>query len=422
MSDVITQLFELDVTNAVQSSISRKKPLFVYSSTGDDSMTQKFLVSNGNPIDSVVTLLSSGYVCLKIQMGLPEFQQFKQIYRAAMAPSFTILTGGKAAAQVKESLSVTLFAKLIEKHAARKDTEVTLPATSSHTPTSVEKHKSEYARQKHEQAMERQRLRALIAADRRETRLTPRIKEKARDLNLPAGQALGQTDNYVLSVRLLDGEMVKGEFKCDLTLLDVKRWIEREKNVILISSESGQSGIMTRPGFPEPSRIAFYSPGTNVTYTEPQELCRLRDLDLYPRLALILKAEYEEEILNASAKSSTWRQFGGRLSTMLLALYEFFDYGVDDARRDYQALNSPVEEVSNDEEEEIPHFALLSTDTALPAGHPEEVEVPEEKEKVEEIREMDYSLVGLTRQGTPAPSGTSRVQMGKSESERDDVA
>lgn len=411
LSDVITKLFVQNVTSAVQDSVTSKRPLFVYAATGKDLMTQKFLVSNGKPNDFVLSALAQNFVCLKIQAGLAEFKQFQEVYKAALAPSFTVLVDGRPSGQIKESQSPELFAKLIEKHVPG----LNLLSLACLTPTSVEKHKSEFARKKKEEAKERERLRALIAADRRETRISSGIQKKEKKQNsLPAGK----TEKFVLSVRLLDGEMVRGEFEGTNTLMDVKRWIENEKNVILTLSENGLSGIMTRPGFPEPSHIAFYAPGTNVTYTEPQELCRLRDLDLFPRLALILKAEYDEEILNAPTKTSLWRLVGGKMSSMLLALYVFFDYGIDDAQRDYQAMNASPEVG----EEEISHFALLTLDAALPAS-PEKPEKDDKKEKTEKkemVQEMDYSLVGLTRLGTPAPSGTSRINVAGSDPEIDE--
>lgn len=408
MSDVITQLFVQNVTSAVQDSVTSKRPLFVYATTGKDMMAQKFLVSNGKPNDLVLGTLSQNFVCLKIQAGLAEFKQFQEVYKAALAPSFTIFVDGTPSGQIKESQSPELFAKLIEKHVPGSS----LLSLACLTPTSVEKHKSEFARKKKEEARERERLRALIAADRRETRMSSGVEKREKKVK---NQSAGRNEKFVLSVRLLDGEMVKGEFEGTSTLMDVKRWIENEKNVILTLSENGLSGIMTRPGFPEPSHIAFYAPGTNVTYTEPQELCRLRDLDLFPRLALILKAEYDEEILNAPTKVSMWRLVGGKMSTMLLALYVFFDYGLDDAQRDYQAMNA-----SEVGEEEISHFALLTLDATLPAS-PEEPEKDDKKEKKEMLQEMDYSLVGLTRLGTPAPSGTSRINVGGSDPETEEL-
>lgn len=417
MSDVITQLFEQSVALSVQTSISTQKPLFVYISTAEDSMAKSFLMADSKLNGSVVNILSSGYVCLKILNGLAEFIQFKKMVPSALAPSFTIVKNGKLEGVVKELLQYDAFVQLLLKHAKSTTTHVPSAKTAPRSPSSVEKHKSDFARHKHEEAEERKRLRALIDADRRERQATAKYNEKKTTAKQASQHKKVTTDRFVLSVRLLDGEIVKGEFTGDQTLMDVKRWIEAGQNVNLTSSQSGL-GIMTKPGFPEPSHIAFYAPGTRVTYTEPQELCRLRDLNLFPRLALILKPEYDDEALNTPNKSNLWRLAGAKISTVLLALYSFFDYGVDDAHRDIQSLSSLADEVHEVVEEEISHFALLMKDSTRPSEQP--IDEILEVKKEEPVKELDYSLVGLTRLGTPAPSWTSRLHMSKTDLSQED--
>lgn len=412
MSDVITQLFQVDVSSAVSKSISTKKPLFVYSTAADDCLVEKFLSPLGTPDASVVNQLLHGFVCLKIAQHLDGFRHFQHIYPAATAPSFTVVDGGKIQGVVTSTLTSAHFAALIEKHAGD-----FLPH-SSKRPSSVEKHKSAFAQKQSEEKAERQRLRALIDADRREMRAANRHGVGSVSTRVPPHASVS-ADKYMLSVRLLDGSNMRGEFDAHNTLMDVKRWIEAEHDIDLTSSDSGLLGLVTKPGFPEPSRIALYAPGTNVTFSVAQELCRLKDLDLCSRLALILKPEYDDlSALHAPTEPTVLTQASAKASNMLLALYSFFDYGVDDAQRDIQALGVPEEEVGK-ANEEISHFSLLAKDSTRAVELPVDAE-EREAEKKNEVKEVDYSLVGLTRLGTPAPSGSSSMYLSGDLSAKDD--
>lgn len=404
MSDVITQLFELDVSCAVSKSISTKRPLFVYSTAADDCLVDKFLSPLGTPDTSVINQLFHGFVCLKIAQNLDGFRHFQHIYPAATAPSFTVVDGGKIQGVVTLKLTAAHFAALIEKHAAD------LQPPSVKRPTSVEKHKSAFVQQQSEEKAERQRLRALIDADRREMRAATNHHGASSVSSRAPPHASVSADKYMLSVRLLDGSNMRGEFDAHSTLMDVKRWIEAEHDIDLTSSDPGLLGMVTKPGFPEPSRIALYAPGTNVTYSAAQELCRLQDLDLCSRLALILKPEYDDlSALHAPTEPTVLTQASAKVSTMLLALYSFFDYGVDDAQRDIQALSVPEEEAGK-ANEEISHFTILAKDSARAVELPGDAE-KHEAEKKNDVKEVDYSLVGLTRLGTPAPSGSSSMYL-----------
>lgn len=408
MSDVITQLFEMDVSSAMAKSISTKKPLFVYTTTANDSLVEMFLSPLGTPDSSVINLLSRRFVCLMVAQNLDGYRRFQHIYPSVTAPSFMVVDGGNVKGVATASLTPSEFEMLIATPATNSSRE---PQISENRPTSVEKHMSEFARHQHEEREERQRLRALIDADRRERRSAANQHNKFAASTPAPPHVSVSADKYVLSVRLLDGSNMRGEFDGNSTLMDVKRWIESEQDINLTSTESGSLGMMTKPGFPEPSRIAFYAPGTNVTFTVPQELCRLKDLDLCSRLALILKPEYDDlSTVPAPTEPALLSQTGAKVSTMLLALYSFFDYGVDDAQRDLQALSASDDD-DEDAEEEISHFSLLAKDSTRA------VELAVDSEKRDAVKkdvkevEVDYTVVGLTRHGTPAPSGSSSIYM-----------
>lgn len=413
MSDIVTQLFGHSVASAVESCSTTKKPLFVYVSTDTDKLAETFLVSDAAGSDSVLHILSTNYVCLKLAHLSPEYLLFKQMVLSVEAPSFSIVKDGKLEGVITPLLKSNALVQLLTRGSALQTSSSSRTTT---TPRSVEKHMSEFARKKLQDSEERRRLRALIDADRREMRASAKYAQERSQSSKVASVPRTSADSYVLSVRLLDGEMMKAEFSGDKTLMDVKRWIEAEQNINLTDESSDLPG-MIKPGFPEPSHISFYSPGTRVTYSKPQELCRLRDLDLFPRLALILMPQYDNDAtITAPTKSTIWRQAGSKAAMLLLALYSFFDYGVDDAHRDMQSLSS-LEEALEDEVQ-IPHLALLIKEPASPSETVDDEE--ESGKKKETIKELDYSLVGSTRLGTPAPSGTSRMQVNVADLGHDD--
>lgn len=412
MSDVITQLFDLDISSAVAHSLSAEKPLFVYTTTANDKLVETFLTPQGSPDVPTVTRLAAGFVCLKIAHNLEGFRHFQHIYADATAPAFTVLVGGKTQGVVTEDLDYSDFMQLIDEYAAG-TADPSHRIVISKRPNSVENHKSAFAPNRSEDKIVRALHHTHIAVEGRDTdvasnslndtfsqSLDPQPSQASKPV--PQSKQAPSPETFVLSVRLLNGSTMKGKFSADSTLMDVKRWVEAEQEIDLTSTEAGLLDMFTKPGFPEPSRIAFYAPGTNVTYSVPQELCRLRDLDLCSRLALILKPEFHDlSALHAPVKPTLLSKTSAKLSTMLLALYSFFDYGVDDAQRDFGTSDT------EDEVDEIPHFTIVAKDAARAVEPPVEVRVPLAKEEAE----MDYSLVSLARLGTPAPSGSSSLHM-----------
>lgn len=192
-----------------------------------------------------------------------------------------------------------------------------------------------------------------------------------------------------ISIRLPSGATVKGTFDAGRTLKHVGRWLEREHNVLLASEKD--YATVYRSDLPEPVRYAFFCPGTRVTFCESQEFCQLNTLGLAPRLVLILKPEYDTRALEAHANYSTFSAAQAKLTSMLQALYSFFDYGVDDAQRDLQSITK---------DEPVTAPAFLSMDATNNSSSRIMVSpMPLENDVQPEILAETVS-----REGTPAPA------------------
>lgn len=199
----------------------------------------------------------------------------------------------------------------------------------------------------------------------------------------------GSTDSdarVALSIRLPSGETVQGTFDASNTLKFVGRWLEREHNVLLASEKESNPNYSS--GLPEPLRYAFFCPGTRVTFCEGQEFCQLKALGLSPRLALILKPEYDTRALEANANYSMLLAAQSKVTAMLHALYSFFDYGVDDAQRDLQSMTKDDLPIA------FPGYLPMdpANRTSNPIIHPA-IDVDE--------LQPEYLAEEITRQGTP---------------------
>ncbi|GEQ71749.1 hypothetical protein JCM33374_g5435 [Metschnikowia sp. JCM 33374] len=170
----------------------------------------------------------------------------------------------------------------------------------------------------------------------------------------------------VLSIRLMEGGSVLAQFNTSDCLMDVKRWLQQELNLSLVPEEDISISRYSNIGHFEPSRYAFFYPATRKTFSEAQEFLKLEDLGLCPRSALILRPDYDENAMRAAreAENNSVKKLSSNISHLLQALYSFFDYGVDDARRDLQDISEQVEA----EYLQPPHFLGLSGPAAPSAS------------------------------------------------------
>lgn len=153
------------------------------------------------------------------------------------------------------------------------------------------------------------------------------------------------TKPCILSIRLMHGETVQATFDASDNLKDVKRWLQQEKNLSLIPEEDEAVSRYVSIGNFEPSRFAFFFPATRTTFSEAQEYSRLEDLGLCSRLAILLRPDFDENAMNAAraAEAGSFKKLAKKTKHMLLALYQFFDYGVDEAQRDFQEFTDQMD-------------------------------------------------------------------------------
>lgn len=149
-----------------------------------------------------------------------------------------------------------------------------------------------------------------------------------------------------LSIRLMDSSILKKEFHEDQSLLDVKRWLQKHDIIPNKPQDDEIISNYVQIGYLEKFRYAFFSPATRKTFTESEELLRLKDIGLTSRVSLILRPDYDPnaqtEQVGTDIKNS-WRLATSRMYNILQALYLFFDYGVDEAQRDLQDFTDSLE-------------------------------------------------------------------------------
>lgn len=286
--------------------------------------------------------LFANYHCYKITAGTPEYAAFVQQYPLSSAPSFNIVSHKVQRIFSAEDAPEQFLAFLQQKEA-------------DNDPNCTKENLS-------------------------------KIMGKSGD------NGVGKKEpRVVLSIRLLTGETVQGSFDPNTTLKAVGRWLESEHGVLLTSGKENSQNYNS--GLPDPLRYAFFCPGTRVTFCEGQEFCQLKSLGLSPRLALILKPEYDVRALEAHANYSTLAAARSKFAAMLLALYSFFDYGVDDAQRDFQSMTMDDVPIA------VPGF--LPMDAAGMANTTIGPTLSAMDGKGEQNSE--YLAEVVSREGTPAP-------------------
>lgn len=166
----------------------------------------------------------------------------------------------------------------------------------------------------------------------------------AEDEQCPGGDAPSRM--CTLAVRLMDGSVVKSDFDENLCLVDVKRWLQLESYIPPAPEDDEIISNYVRIGYAEKFRYAFFYPSTRHTFTESEELLRLKDIDLNNKVMLILRPDYDPSAKPAEFKEEmkrSWVLVLNRVGNVLQGLYQFFDYGVDEAREDLQDFTERLE-------------------------------------------------------------------------------
>ncbi|RCK60865.1 UBX domain-containing protein 7 [Candida viswanathii] len=455
MSSHIDHLFSSSVQQAVASTVQLQKPLFVYltQATTDES-GDEFL---SRFIDEEITeVLDKNFVLLKLIESTPDFGYFKQLFKVVKLPSFYIVNLGKVEGVVSSETDKNDFLALVQRLASQRTVASSTPtqsntpvqdntpvATSTHTQTSTpgqstpassppppttrtatstsetnrrtsmsehditaKKYKEQVEKARREKLEEKKRLRALLEADRREQEL--RRKEEvaaARQGSLATGtdtstipKSSSSASICFLSIKLFDGSTIKHEFKAEDTLSDVRKWLDSE--IEIIQPASSMPSFATS-AYLHPTGYVFHRPVLpRVTYLEEQESNTLKDLELTPRSALILKPTYDETDPHSPNASGERAGFFGSIVSGVgkvgSALFAFFDYGVNSPyhqhqqhqhqqqqqqqqqqnqqqNQDHPGLDSPLHN-SNENLEDLQ--TLLSDPLPFNLGHPGAVGAP----------------------------------------------
>lgn len=302
-------LFSPSWDAASRASALLRQPMFVHLSDGDD-MVKRYI--DLNETYDIAKALKQNFVCVtQHEVVVEELQEVQR-------PLFTIYDSGEIKGTFVDG--------------SREEFEEFL---RNYVPQLPEKHSREARLLKRlsEREEDLSRIRAQIEADKKERVSQRRYSMEKNAVKPPKRQKSPVSDTQCkLSIRLLDGETVQGTFSSSQTLRDVKRWIERERGLVL-SPERDDA----LPSFAHTSALALnhyafcYLGVPRVTFSVGQELTKLGDLGLSPRLALILKP------VQGDSKSlpGLWASLTGKAKYVTSALYTFFDYGLEDAERDF---------------------------------------------------------------------------------------
>ena len=268
--------------------------------------------------DQTTAIIKSNFILLKLTQNTVEFGYFSQLFKDLIVPSFYIVNEGKIEAVISNDTTKEEFIKIIGKltkkvkssdnvstrenisnennvvieNLARNNSQ-----SSSDHDKSVRKYQEKVARMRQERIDEKKRLRALLEADQKERKLKEQENanvESKLSVHSPSSRktSTSSTNSCVLSIKLFDGSTMKCEFKSQDTLIDVRKWLDSEVEIIP-PAKSMPSFATT--AYPYPTGYAFHRPALpRVTYLEEQESNTLANLDLTPRSALILKPTYNE--------------------------------------------------------------------------------------------------------------------------------
>ncbi|KAI5953357.1 hypothetical protein KGF54_002728 [Candida jiufengensis] len=359
MSDLIDNLFNTSVQSAVQLTNQTKKPLFVYIQSVNSAINVDFL--NKFIDNKSISTSKTNFILLKLIENSTEFEYFTQIYKNLIIPSFNIVKEGKLEAVITNNTTIQEFENIMMKFSKKSidtinnlspssSTSINQNQNSTTTPTintqnsnltdhdiSVLKHKQIVAQSKKEQLKEKQRLRELLKADQRERE--SRIKEEQKkhiqepQTALEKPKSTIEHQDCVLAIKLFDGSTIKKEFNSNESLIDVRKFLDEDINIIPSTSNMPSFASTT---YLYPTGYSFHRPTLpRITYTEEQESTSLQALDLTPRSILILKPIYSESQSNNVSpynEKGIFKNLYKGVGKLGNALMSFFDYGVDDLR------------------------------------------------------------------------------------------
>lgn len=364
------------VQPAVHESLKTGKPLFVFlSEEGEQSTTfvDRLLPLEGDILDKV----EACFIAVKLIENTVDYGFFQQIFPDISTPSFYIVSQGQVLDIIQKDTSLEEFKTRMAKYTpqgqgqlqANQQSNVSTNINNSSRNTlensnssnrdllrkstdsepqlkrqqgssheeNVRKRQAEVKALKKQQQQEKDRLRALINADKKERLSQQKELEKIVDQEVkPKPIPANSFKNCSLAIKLFDGSSIVHDFSADQTLNDVRSWLETQ--IEIIPDVSSLPSFASHTG---PNHYVFHRPTIpRATFTNEQEFIKLSELDLCPRSALILKPIFTE-VTSAypKEKGSIFKSIYEGASRFIGALYSFFDYGVDQVHEEQNDTN-----------------------------------------------------------------------------------
>ncbi|AMD19277.1 HBR376Cp [Eremothecium sinecaudum] len=278
---VLDTWFIRSVNESVQKCLQEDKVLVTYIACGnDDEWLKRWLL----PIFNEFT--KDDCVWLKVVIGSEEYRQFKEMFPDADSPSVYCLKQGQVVDIFRGEDCMESFGDRF-KIAVGKGTNMPVKQTSGgegeDDGDACRKYQEEVLKQRAFEVEEKNRVFKLLEADNRErTSLKMQSLQKKVNDKIDAGKAIRASetaDSCMLLIRLTNGVSLKHEFRPVDTLNAVRLWVDLHRN-------DGQHPYQ------------FYRSFLRETFTDSQEMMTLKELELTPRSALILKPVQDDKVKN----------------------------------------------------------------------------------------------------------------------------
>lgn len=390
MTSNIDKLFLVSVEEAVQKSMQNHQPLFVFLSRNDE-MSQKFAeglldTSASDEAHTMCDIVKQKFVGLRLIEETVEYGYFKQIFHNLIVPSFYIVNNGQLLDVITEDCTREQFKERISKVPGSPNSinadnynENSPPEATRRLPPqgppeqhsnasrqsldshgqdhgnlrnqnhdqSVVRHKKQIEALRRAEKEEKNRIRALLEADKRErhSRQNSTHTNKANEVEKTQAPNKRKFGACSLSIKLFDGNSLKHDFKPEQTLNDVRSWLDNATDNQIIPNPNASLPSFATASYPHPTHYVFHNPVLpRITYSDDQEFTSLLDLGLCPRSVLILKPIYDTKTYlnaypNGQSTAGVLTSVGGALSKFGNAIYSFFDYSVGDMAHDYDSLD-----------------------------------------------------------------------------------
>lgn len=402
-------VFNTDVATAVHTSLLSEKPLFILLtelSNESEWFIERYMDQSRSGVGRVpLDLIKNNFVCLRVETQTKEFEYFREIFRAAVAPSIYIMRKGQLLDVFTKENSADQLLHRVRSVVSGGDTSAEIPSqaslgaadsgsapqakfastaggsrlnTSNTDATSEEKHL--------DNTLQQQQAEEQISTTVYSSKLTDNPTQRRKKSSIGLAERNTQKDvtslsrkrkHYdlcVLSIKLFDGRSITKEFSSDSTLENVRDWLEHETESKELTNTSSSLPSFATSGYPQIIDYVFHSPASSrKVYTSDEERRTLAQLDLTPRSALILQKVYGDLPTTRSefpSMNGIWDAVKTSAGKVCSAVYSFFDYGVEASSEipAFALLEEENKENPRDVTRESSPFMTDHTDHTIPSG------------------------------------------------------